>query len=61
MQDIDKENKSVYRVQGFTCANCAATFERNVKALPHVHNAQVNFGASKPESLKQSRWIKPEP
>jgi Cd2+/Zn2+-exporting ATPase len=39
--------KSVYRVQGFTCTNCAAKFEQNVKALPEVQDAQVNFGASK--------------
>lgn len=39
--------KSVYRVQGFTCTNCAAKFEQNVKALPKVQDAQVNFGASK--------------
>ncbi len=41
------EKKSVYRVQGFTCANCAATFEKNVQSLPGVDKAQVNFGASK--------------
>ncbi|MGF9798566.1 heavy metal translocating P-type ATPase [Brevibacillus agri] len=38
---------SVYRVQGFTCTGCAAIFEKNVKELPGVHDAQVNFGASK--------------
>lgn len=39
--------KQVYRVQGFTCANCASRFERNVKELPGVADAQVNFGAAK--------------
>jgi Cd2+/Zn2+-exporting ATPase len=39
--------KSVYRIQGFSCANCAAKFEQNVKSLPKVENAEVNFGASK--------------
>ncbi|MBP1975460.1 heavy metal translocating P-type ATPase [Cohnella thailandensis] len=39
--------KQVYRVQGFTCANCAGMFERNVKSLPGVTDAQVNFGAAK--------------
>lgn len=39
--------KNVYRVQGFTCANCAGKFEKNVKKLPGVQDAKVNFGASK--------------
>uniref|UniRef100_UPI0030196351 heavy-metal-associated domain-containing protein n=1 Tax=Peribacillus frigoritolerans TaxID=450367 RepID=UPI0030196351 len=42
-----KEDKSVYRVEGFTCANCAGKFEGNVKQLPGVEDAKVNFGASK--------------
>ncbi|MBN6189196.1 cadmium-translocating P-type ATPase [Aneurinibacillus sp. BA2021] len=41
------DTKQVYRVQGFTCTNCAAIFEKNVKNLPRVQDAQVNFGASK--------------
>ncbi|WP_309121826.1 heavy metal translocating P-type ATPase [Paenibacillus sp.] len=42
-----ENDKTVYRVQGFTCTNCAGRFERNVKALPGVRDAQVNFGAAK--------------
>jgi len=41
------ENKNVYRVEGFSCANCAGKFEKNVKELPGVQDAKVNFGASK--------------
>ncbi len=41
------ESKNVYRVEGFTCANCAGKFENNVKQLPGVQDAKVNFGASK--------------
>lgn len=41
------ENRTVYRVEGFTCANCAGKFENNVKRLPGVQDAKVNFGASK--------------
>src|SRR5699024_12287304 len=43
---VEKEKK-VYRVQGFSCANCAGKFENNVKKLPEVQDAKVNFGASK--------------
>jgi Cd2+/Zn2+-exporting ATPase len=49
-REVTLENtsqKSVFRVQGFTCTGCAAKFEKNVKALPGVTDAQVNFGASK--------------
>ncbi|RAL21940.1 heavy metal translocating P-type ATPase [Thermoflavimicrobium daqui] len=41
------QDKKVYRVQGFTCANCAAQFEKNVCNLSGVKDAKVNFGASK--------------
>lgn len=44
---LSKSEAKTYRVQGFTCANCAATFENNVKSLPGVQDAKVNFGASK--------------
>ncbi|SDI57335.1 Cd2+/Zn2+-exporting ATPase [Natribacillus halophilus] len=43
----DQAEKYVYRVQGFSCANCADTFEKNVQRLDGVDNAQVNFAASK--------------
>lgn len=41
------DERHVYRIQGFTCANCAGKFEKNVKGLPGIKEAQVNFGASK--------------
>ena len=34
-------------MNGFSCANCAGKFEKNVKNLPNVQDAKVNFGASK--------------
>lgn len=44
---MSEENLKVYRVQGLSCANCAMTFEKNVKKLPGVEDAKVNFGAAK--------------
>ncbi|CAM4453170.1 heavy metal translocating P-type ATPase [Paenibacillus tarimensis] len=43
----DARDRHVYRVQGFTCAGCAGTFEKKVRELPGVTEAQVNFGAAK--------------
>lgn len=40
-------SKKVYRLEGLTCTSCASKFEKNVKDLPCVTDAQVNFGASK--------------
>ena len=37
-----EEEMKAYRVQGFTCTNCAAIFENNVKELPGVQDAKVN-------------------
>lgn len=45
--NLTEEEMKTYRVQGFTCTNCAAIFENNVKELPGVQDAKVNFGASK--------------
>ena len=44
---MSEADKTVYRVQGFSCANCAGKFEGNVQKLPEVTDAKVNFGASK--------------
>jgi Cu+-exporting ATPase len=34
-------------VTGMTCANCAATIERNVRKLPGVNVANVNLASEK--------------
>jgi Zn2+/Cd2+-exporting ATPase len=44
---LSEQEMKAFRVQGFTCTNCAAIFENNVKELPGVQDAKVNFGASK--------------
>lgn len=41
------ENKQEYRLENLSCANCAAIFEKNVRELPQVEEAQLNFGAAK--------------
>jgi len=38
--------EKTYRIDGFSCANCAKTFEKNVKDISSVEDAAVNFGAS---------------
>src|SRR5699024_8831016 len=38
---------NVYRLQGLSCANCAAKFEKNIRSIDTVANAHVNFGAAK--------------
>ena len=44
---MSEQQTKTYRVEGFTCANCAAIFENNVKKIDGVVDAKVNFGASK--------------
>ncbi|HGH8055890.1 cadmium efflux ATPase CadA [Lactococcus plantarum] len=39
--------EKTYRIEGLSCTNCAGKFEKNVKQLPGVTSATVNFGASK--------------
>jgi len=41
------DNSKVFRVEGLSCTNCAAKFEKNVSQLPKVKNANINFGAGK--------------
>lgn len=43
----NQSEMKTYRIQGFTCASCANIFEQNVKQIPGVEEANVNFGASK--------------
>ncbi|MCT0068295.1 cadmium-translocating P-type ATPase [Lactococcus lactis subsp. lactis] len=43
----EKMTKKTYRIEGLSCTNCAGKFEKNVKQLPGVTSATVNFGASK--------------
>lgn len=44
---VDQNRKHVYRVEGFSCAGCAGTFEKNVKQIKTVQDAEVNFPAAK--------------
>lgn len=38
---------SVYRLQGLSCMNCAAKFEKNIREIQTVEDVNLNFGASK--------------
>lgn len=40
-------SKTEYRLENLSCANCAMKFENNVKSIPSISEATVNFGASK--------------
>lgn len=40
-------NKQVYRLQGLSCTNCAAKFEKNIRDIETVDDVQLNFGAAK--------------
>ena len=42
-----EDNRNVYRLQGLSCANCAAKFEKNIRAIESVEDVQLNFGAMK--------------
>lgn len=44
---MGKAAKQEYRLENLSCANCAMKFEHNIKNLPEVEDATVNFGASK--------------
>src|SRR5699024_1574347 len=41
-----QNEQKTYRIDGFSCANCAKTFEQNVRDIRSVEDASVNFGAS---------------
>ncbi len=36
-----------YRIEGLSCPNCSAKFEKNVKDLPNVSDAKVHFSIGK--------------
>ena len=42
-----KPEQHVYRLEGLSCTNCAAKFEKNIKEIATVEDLQLNFGASK--------------
>lgn len=45
--EMKVDESKTYRIQGLSCANCAKTFEENVKRIDGVLDAQVNFAAAK--------------
>ncbi|WP_099157536.1 heavy metal translocating P-type ATPase [Virgibacillus ndiopensis] len=38
---------NTYRLQGLSCTNCAAKFEKNIQQISTVEDVELNFGASK--------------
>ncbi|MBS4190458.1 cadmium-translocating P-type ATPase [Bacillus sp. FJAT-49705] len=47
MEKAVENNKETYRLQGLSCTNCAAKFEKNIREIQTVNDVQLNFGASK--------------
>src|SRR5690625_3136387 len=43
----NNSQRSTFRLQGLSCMNCAAKFEKNIRQLPNVEDVHINFGASK--------------
>ena len=41
------EKKQLFKISGMTCANCALTIEKGLKAMPGVKSAAVNFASEK--------------
>ncbi len=41
------KQQHTYRLQGLSCANCAAKFEKNIREIDSVQDVELNFGASK--------------
>ncbi|QGH33849.1 cadmium-translocating P-type ATPase [Gracilibacillus salitolerans] len=39
--------KQVFRLQGLSCTNCAATFEKNIRKINSVEDVDLNFSAAK--------------
>lgn len=47
LQFEGKVPKSVFRIDGMDCADCARKLEKKVGALPAIRQVNVNFGAAK--------------
>jgi len=53
------ELKQLFKISGMTCANCALTIEKGLKAMPGVKSVAVNFASEKltvetdPDVVKQ--------
>jgi len=43
----DGLQKSIFRISGMDCGDCAAKLEKRLAAMPGVRSAMVNFGAGK--------------
>jgi len=46
-QQVTLEKKQLFKISGMTCANCALTIEKGLKAMPGVKTVAVNFASEK--------------
>lgn len=44
---MSEQQTQTYRLEGLSCTNCAAKFEKNIRHIETVEDVQLNFGASK--------------
>ena len=56
----DKASEVLYRVEGMSCAACAARIEKVLKSLPGVIEAEVNFAAARARTVYDPQKISPE-
>ncbi len=52
--------KTVIKINGMTCANCAANIEKTLSNMPGINKAAVNFASEKAIAEYDPQEIKPQ-
>ena len=59
-QSVTLEQKQQFKISGMTCANCALTIEKGLKAMPGVKTVAVNFASEKLTVVMDPNVVKEE-